>query len=188
MDTVLFRNGHRVTRLAEGTDVDGPYLRLEHRIPRPERQAGPHWHPVLGERWAVERGRVSFVVAGRHVDAGPGDSVVAEAGQVHRFRTSSPDVVLLHEIRPPLRHWRMFLLWHHLDVTGRTTRHRVPRNPLAIALLWRYQDGYLAGVPAVVQRIVFGGLAALARVIGCERRWLAAAGATADDAGAFGRP
>lgn len=172
MDALIFRNGHRVTRLAEGTDDDGPFLRLEHRIPRPQRQAGSHWHPVLAERWTVQQGRVCFRIAGTDIDAGPGETVAAEAGQVHRFRTVSPEVVLVHEIRPPLRHWQMFQLWQGLDAAGRTTRNRVPRNPLAVALLWKYQDGYLAGVPAVVQRIVLGGLAALARATGYEARWL----------------
>ncbi|MDA3646907.1 cupin domain-containing protein [Saccharopolyspora indica] len=173
MDTLIFRNGHRVTRLAEGRDDDGPFLRLEHRIPRPERQAGSHWHPALAERWTVQQGRVRFRVAGKDIDAGPGETVAAAAGQVHRFRTDSPEVVLLHEIRPPLRHWQMFQLWRSLDAAGRTTRNRVPRNPLAVALLWEYQDGYLAGVPAALQRIVLGGLAALARATGYEARCLA---------------
>ncbi|WP_211246460.1 cupin domain-containing protein [Amycolatopsis taiwanensis] len=178
MDALIFRNGHRITRLAEGTDGDGPYLRLEHRIPRPQRQAGPHWHPVLTEQWTVQEGRVRFRVAGKDIDAGPGDTVAAKAGQVHQFHTDSPDVVLRHEIRPPLRHWEMFQLWHRLDLAGKTTRNRMPRNPLAVALLWKYQDGYLAGIPAILQRFVLGGLAALARVTGYADRWLTGDGPT----------
>lgn len=57
----------------------------------------------------------------------------------------------------------MFELWHRLDVDGKTTPSGMPRNPLDVALLWELQDGYLAKIPAALQRVVFGGLARLAR-------------------------
>lgn len=65
----------------------------------------------------------------------------------------------------------MLLLWHNLDAAGRSTRARVPRDPLALALLWDYQDGYPAGIPAWLQRAVLGGLAAIAERAGYQRRW-----------------
>ncbi|WP_406237945.1 hypothetical protein [Nocardia sp. NBC_01009] len=66
----------------------------------------------------------------------------------------------------------MFLLWHNLHAAGRSTRTRVARDPLAPALLWDYQDGYPAGIPARLQRAVLGGLAAIAKRAGYQRRWL----------------
>ncbi|MEU2254599.1 hypothetical protein ABZ540_15700 [Nocardia xishanensis] len=51
-----------------------------------------------------------------------------------------------------------------------TTSGRVHRSPLALALLWDYQDGYSAGVPRWVQRALLSGLAWLARRAGYERR------------------
>ncbi|MBB5917899.1 hypothetical protein BJY24_006811 [Nocardia transvalensis] len=127
---------------------------------------------MLTEHWTVRRGRVRFRIDGAEVIAAQGDSATAPAGVVHEFWTDAPDTVLDHEIRPPLRHWQMFRLWQALDAAGKTTRGGVPRNPLALALLWDHQDGYLAGIPAVAQRAVLGGLARLARRLGCERRWL----------------
>lgn len=170
---LTFRNGHQVTFVEEGVDGRGAFLRLEHRLPTPGRQAGPHWHPELSERWIVRQGRLRFRINGVEVLAAEGDSVAAAAHDVHEFWSETTDVVIDHEIRPPLRHWEMFRLWQALDAAGRTTRAGVPRNPLALALLWDYQDGYLAGIPASVQRIVLGGLARLARRLGYERRWLA---------------
>ncbi|MEV6322069.1 cupin domain-containing protein [Nocardia sp. NPDC051787] len=170
--TLTFRNGHRVTLVAQGTDEHGPYLRLEHVLPRAERQAGPHWHPVLSERWTVRQGRLRFTVDGTEILAHPGDTVTAPAGAVHEFRSEVPGTVIDHEIRPPLRHWEMFRLWHNLDRAGKTTRGGVPRDPLALALLWDYQDGYLGGIPARLQRLVLGGLARLAVRLGYRSRWL----------------
>lgn len=170
--TLTFRSGHRVTLLAEGTDEQGPYLRLRHELPNPGRQAGPHWHPVLTEQWTVHQGALRFRLDGRTVHARPGDTVTAPARTVHEFWSDEPDTVLEHEIRPPLRHRRMFELWCALDNAGKTTRSGVPRDPLALALLWEQQDGYLAGVPAWLQRAVLGPLAGFARRIGYERRWI----------------
>ncbi|WP_280356817.1 cupin domain-containing protein [Nocardia otitidiscaviarum] len=171
--TLTFRNGHRVTLVAEGTDEHGPYLRLRHLLPTPGRQAGPHWHPTLAERWTVRRGALRFRIDGTEVIARQGDSAVAPAGVVHEFWNEAPDTEIDHEIRPPLHHWAMFELWHALDAAGKTTvAGRVPRDPLALALLWDYQDGYLGGIPPRLQRTVLGGLARLARTLGYERRWL----------------
>ncbi|MEU8897818.1 cupin domain-containing protein [Nocardia sp. NPDC048505] len=169
--TLLFRSGHRVTFVEEGSDEHGPYLRLEHELPE-GRQAGPHWHPVLAETWTVRRGRLRFRIDGRTVLAQAGNSVAAGARSVHEFWCEEPGTLIDHEIRPPLRHWEMFRLWHALDAAGKTTKSGVPRNPLLLGLLWDYQDGYLGGIPAAAQRWILGGLAGLARRVGSERRWL----------------
>lgn len=111
-----------------------------------------------------------FRVDGAEIVAGPGDTVSAPPRAVHEFWNESTYTVVDHVVRPPLRHWAMFEFWSELDNAGRTTASRLPRNPLALGLLWEYQDGYLAGAPAPVQRLVFGGLAALARRTGYARR------------------
>ncbi|AVH24366.1 cupin domain-containing protein [Nocardia cyriacigeorgica] len=171
-ETFTFRDGHRVTLVARGVDDDGPYLRLQHQLPVPKRQAGPHWHPELAESWTIRTGRVRFRIDGTEVTANPGDTVTAAPRAVHEFWSELPDTVVDHEIRPPLRHWQMFQLWANLDTAGKTTAAGVPRNPIALALLWDLQDGYLAHIPAPVQRILLGGLARLARATGYHRRWL----------------
>ncbi|QLY33674.1 cupin domain-containing protein [Nocardia huaxiensis] len=170
--TLTFHSGHRVTFVEEGVDEAGPYLRLEHVLPRAQRQAGPHWHPVLAERWTVRKGRLRFRIDGVETVVHAGDSAEAAAGTVHGFWSEKPGTIIDHTVRPPLRHWQMFELWHALDAAGKTTSAGVPRDPLALALLWDYQDGYLGGLPAGAQRVVLGGLARLARRLGYERRWL----------------
>lgn len=173
-ETLTFRNGHRITFIAQDEDEHGPYLRLEHQLPEADRQAGPHWHPELSESWTVRRGRLRFRIDGTETVVGPGDSLTAPPRVVHEFWSEAPGTVFDHEIRPPLRHWEMFQLWHALDAAGKTTvRSRMPRNPLALALLWDYQDGYIAGIPVGPQRAILGGLARLATRIGYRRRYLA---------------
>jgi deazaflavin-dependent oxidoreductase (nitroreductase family) len=134
--------------------------------------AGPHWHPVLTESFAVEKGRVRFRVDGREFALGPGEFFTVRPGEVHRFWNSGGEpLVMMHLVRPPGRHRAMFELWHRLDVAGKTNRQGVPTNPLALGLLWERQDGYVAGIPEPVQRLVFGGLVRLARLAGYEARW-----------------
>ena len=169
---LVFRDGHRVHFVDTGTDADGRYLRIRHVWPRPGVLAGPHWHPVLTESFTVERGAARFRVDGKDTVLRPGDSLTVRPGQVHGFDSEEGDLVLGHEVRPPMRHREMFELWHRLDSAGRTTRAGVPRNPLALALLWERQDGYIAGVPPVLQRFLFGGLARIARLTRYERRWI----------------
>jgi quercetin dioxygenase-like cupin family protein len=158
MTTLRFRDGHEVEILAETPDE----LRLRHRWPAPGRLAGPHWHPVLVEEFTVVRGRVAFRLGRGRRTVGPGETVAVPAGTVHAFASEKPDLVLDHVVRPPAQHRRMFEFWHSLDAAGRTSRAGVPRNPLDLALLWSLQDGYLAGPPAWLQRMVLGPLARLA--------------------------
>lgn len=175
---LVHRDGHRVRFLEQGTDKGGEYLLIEHVWTRPGMMAGPHWHPVLTESFAVEEGGMRFRVDGREFFLGPGERITVHPGQVHRFwnEVGEGRLVMVHEVRPPLRHRQMFELWHRLDLEGKTNRRGVPTNPLALGLLWERQDGYIAGLPASVQRLVFGGLARLARLVGYEDRWVSKPG------------
>jgi mannose-6-phosphate isomerase-like protein (cupin superfamily) len=168
---LVHRDGHRVTFLEEGRDGRGEYLIIEHMWTRPGAMAGPHWHPVLAETFRVREGRMRFRVDGREFVLGPGEGVTVRPGEVHRFWNEGEGrLKVVHEVRPPGRHRQMFELWHRLDVAGRTNRQGVPKNPLALGLLWELQDGYLAGVPAFFQRLLFGGLGRVARFTGYETR------------------
>jgi mannose-6-phosphate isomerase-like protein (cupin superfamily) len=168
---LVHRDGHRVTFVEEGTDERGEYLVIEHVWMRPGMMAGPHWHPALTEGFRVREGRMCFRVDGREFVLGAGDGVTVRPGEVHQFWNEGEGRLrVVHEVRPPGHHREMFELWHRLDLAGKTNRHGVPKDPLALGLLWELQDGYLAGVPASVQRFVFGGLARLARSTGYEER------------------
>jgi mannose-6-phosphate isomerase-like protein (cupin superfamily) len=173
---LVHRDGHRVTFLEEGTDERGAYLLVEHAWTQPGMMAGPHWHPVLEERFRVLKGRMRFRVDGKKFFLDSGEDVTVHPGEVHRFWNSGEGPLrVVHEVRPPGHHRQMFELWHRLDLAGKTDRHGVPRDPLALGLLWELQDGYLAGLPASLQRVFFGGLARLARVAGYEEKWISKA-------------
>ena len=132
---LVHRDGHRVTFLEEGMDGRGEYLLIEHVWTRPGMMAGPHWHPVLQETFSVREGRMRFRVDEREVELGPGECVTVRPGEVHRFWNEGEGLLTaIHEVRPPGHHREMFELWHRLDLAGKTNRHGVPKDPLALGL------------------------------------------------------
>jgi mannose-6-phosphate isomerase-like protein (cupin superfamily) len=170
-DSLVHRDGHRVTFLEEGTDERGDYVLIEHVWTRPGMMAGPHWHPVLAETFRVLEGRMRFRVDSSEFFLGAGEGLTVRPGEVHRFwNTGEERLRAVHVVRPPGHHRQMFELWHRLDLAGKTNRHGVPKDPLALGLLWELQDGYLAGIPVSFQRIFFGGLSRLARMTGYEEK------------------
>ncbi|MEN1968000.1 hypothetical protein WMZ97_07970 [Lentibacillus sp. N15] len=87
--------------------------------------------------------------------------------QVHQFwNISEQHLVATHEIRPPGRHWKMFVLVHKLECEGKMSAKGVPRNLLWLGVAWECIDGYMAGPPKFIQRVFLGGLAKLAKWLG----------------------
>lgn len=171
------RDGTSSARVVEQTSAA---LRLEHRASRETALAGPHWHPEVEETFAVRAGRLALAVDGTWHSLGPGDSVTIPPGAVHESRVEEAELVLDHEVRPPGHHRQMFEMMFALDRLGRVTRDGIPLDPLALGLLWRAQDGYLAGPPPILQRAVLGTLDRLARAVGHHRRLARSAGLPAD--------
>ncbi|MGH3089506.1 MAG: cupin domain-containing protein, partial [Rubrobacteraceae bacterium] len=68
-------------------------------------------------------------------------------------------------------HREMFEFMHRLDVAGKLNGRGIPTDPLLLGMLWERMDGYIAGPPVFLQRLFFGGLARLARLLGYEARW-----------------
>src|SRR5215218_64576 len=87
--SLVHRDGHQVRFLEEGTDKDGEYLLIEHVWARPGPMAGPHWHPVLTESFAVEEGTMRFRVLPRHRreghrSSGPSTPILERGGRRRR--------------------------------------------------------------------------------------------------------
>lgn len=166
-ETLLHPDGRTVTFLEQGQDEAGDFLIIEHRIVRPGAMNGPHRHPVLTESFTVKEGSMRFLVDGVEHIVGPGGKITIYPNQVHQFwNRSERQLVAIHEIRPPGLHWKMFVLVHKLECEGKMTSKGIPRNPFWLGVAWECIDGYLAGPPPFVQKVVLGGLAKLARAFG----------------------
>jgi len=165
--TLTFMNGNQITLKDYGQDREGEYLILEHLIVSAGAINGPHWHPVLQEKFTIIEGSMRFRIDGETLETGSGEQVLIRPRQVHQaWSIGDGSVRMVHEVRPPGLHWSMFALLHKLEAKGELTAKGIPRNPLWLGLAWETMDGYIAGPPIWVQRVFLGLLAKLAAAVG----------------------
>lgn len=114
-------------------------------------------------------GRLGLRVDGIDRVLEPGDSIVAPAGAPHAaWNAGAEPVRALVDFRPALRTEVAFETLAGLAREGKTLRSGAPRNPLRLALVLNHfrDEIYLASPPLPVQRVIFGALAAVARLLG----------------------
>lgn len=150
-------------------ETDGEFLRVDW-IGSPEWTTGPdHVHPRQEERFEVLSGRLGLRVDGIERVLGEGEAITAPAGTPHAaWNAGDGEVHALVDFRPALRTEIAFETLAGLARDGKTNKAGAPSNPLLLALvLHRFEDEiYFVGLPLLVQRIVFGALAAVARMLG----------------------
>lgn len=136
--------------------------------------ARPHIHDHAVERFTVREGEVGFQLDGRERVAHQGDETVeVPAGTLHDWWNAGSGIARVRcEVvaadgapgRPPARVLAMIVTAWSLAVLGRVNAQGVP-EPLWLATIAReYRDAIrVVTPPAVVQAVLFGPLAAIAR-------------------------
>lgn len=164
--SLIHLDGRTVTLIDSGTDDHGQYLLVEHVIIQQGAMNGPHWHPVLQEKFTVKEGRMRFVIDGRETIVEQGGCITIHPNETHQFwNVSDNRLIALHEVRPPGQHWKMFEFIHKLECEGKLNKKGVPLNPLWLGVAWKCIDGYIVGPPRIVQTVFLGGLARLAEFL-----------------------
>ncbi|GAF66028.1 hypothetical protein BTS2_2928 [Bacillus sp. TS-2] len=167
LEKLIHPDGTTITLVDQSAEHHNEYLLIEHKITKLGAINGPHWHPELTEYFTVKEGKMRIKVDGEDFILLPGQHCKVSPRQIHQFwNESSENLTFLHEVRPPGKHWNMFKLIHKLDEKNQLNSKGIPRNPLWLSMAWECMDGYLDGIPPVIQRIVFGNLARFARAIG----------------------
>jgi hypothetical protein len=117
---------------------------------------------------------------GQERDVGAGETVVVPAGTPHVWGNPNEDEVhLILEFRPALRMEEWFETFFGLQKDGKVN----PKSGLPNALQWavisrEYEDEiYLASPPLWVQRVRFGLLATIGKLLGYKARYPAYSGA-----------
>ncbi len=150
-------------------ETSGELLQVDW-IGEPGWTTGPdHVHPRQEERFEVLFGRLGLRVGGVERVHGMGDVIMAPAGSPHAAWNAGDDEVhVLVDFRPALRTERAFETLAGLARDGKTNRAGAPKNPLRLALILReYEDEiYFVRPPLYVQRVIFGALAKVARLLG----------------------
>ena len=132
--------------------------------------AGKHVHSYITECFEVASGTVRFHRGGRDEIAGPGQRVEIPPGTVHDWWNVGEDEAhLLIEIRPGARFELMIQNLFGLANDGKTNARGVPRLlPLALFSREFRREGEFIRPPRVVQHLLFGALAPLARARGYQ--------------------
>jgi quercetin dioxygenase-like cupin family protein len=152
-----------------GTEQTGGQLLVVDLYIRPGGAVmGEHIHPTIEERFTVLRGRVGFRLSGRESIAEPGVRLIAPVGVPHDWWNAGPEEALVRvEVRPAARFEAFIQNAFGLAQDGRVNRRGMP-NILQLALLAREFDDVIRfnRPPRVLQGLLFGLLAPLARLLG----------------------
>ena len=134
--------------------------------------AGEHVHPGIEEVFMVVEGSVGFRVDGREDVAGPGRRLVVPPGAVHYWwNAGDEEAHVVVELRGDARLLEGFVTMlsniFGMARDGKTDAKGRP-NLLQAALLARQFDDVIRFVepPRVVQKVLFGVLAPIARILG----------------------
>jgi quercetin dioxygenase-like cupin family protein len=132
---------------------------------------GEHYHPVIEERFTVLRGQVGYLgyrLSGKVGTAGPGVALFVPAGVPHEWWNAGPEGTLVRvEVWPAARFEAMIQNVFGLAQDGKVNRRGMP-NFLQLAVFAREFDDVVRFTrpPRVVQRLLFGLLAPIARLLG----------------------
>jgi mannose-6-phosphate isomerase-like protein (cupin superfamily) len=129
------------------------------------RVVGEHMHPALRESFTVREGELTVLCDGRRSILGPGQRADIEAGVWHDWwNEGQVDAVVRVEVTPGERFAHMIETLFGLARDGHVNKRGMP-HPLQLALVaTEFSDVIVfRKPPAVVQRVVFGTLAPIAR-------------------------
>jgi quercetin dioxygenase-like cupin family protein len=129
---------------------------------------GEHIHPTIEEKFTVLRGRVGFKLEGKKAIAEPGQTLVLPPGVAHDWWNAGSEEALVRvEIRPGARFQDMVLNIFGLAQDGKTNAKGLP-NLLQLSLFApEFADVVVfTQPPRAVQRILFGMLGPIARLLG----------------------
>jgi quercetin dioxygenase-like cupin family protein len=135
--------------------------------------SGPpmHVHHHQEEAVTVEHGRIGYQRAGEPAQfAGPGETVVFKAGEVHKFWNAGEEELKGTGYVEPADNLEYFLTALY-DTMKRSGGHRPdPFDAAFLARRYRSEFG-MAEIPAPVQRLVFPVLVAVGRLLGRYKKY-----------------
>ena len=168
--TITNGGGERLTFLGVHEDERGTYVHVRNAV-QPGDGPPMHVHHRQDEGLTVERGTIGYQRKGEEPrTAGPGETVVFRAGEVHRFWNAGDDVLECDGWIGPPDNIEYFLgaMFASMEAGG----GKRPRIYDAAFLLTRYRTEFgMAEIPRPVQRLLFPVVLAVGRVLGWQRRF-----------------
>lgn len=160
--------GERVVLLTD-PETHPDRVLVAHLFVRPGgRVAAPHVHPVATERFHVLTGRVGFQVGAARSELAAGQSCEVPPGTSHDWwQIGDEEAQVVVEVSPGERFTRIVATTFGLARDGHVDARGLPHLLQAAVSLTAYRDAIVFGTPPpVVQRVLFGALAPLGRLLG----------------------
>lgn len=160
--------GERVVVRVGTEDSGGDLLAIDGYVKPGGAVTGEHVHPSIVEDFTVLRGRVGFRIDGHESIAEPGERLHVPAGTAHDWWNAGGEEAHVRvEIRPGARFEEMAINLFCLAQDGKTNSNGMPNLLQAAIFAREFSDVlYFTRPPLWVQRLLFGSLAWLARLLG----------------------
>lgn len=162
--------GERLTFVRRVQDPAGDRLEVENLV-KPGSGPPMHVHYYQEEALTVQQGRIGYERPGEPPQfAGPGETVVFEPGEVHRFWNAGEEDLLCTGYVQPADNLEYFLAAiYRLQRESGGSR---PDPFEAAFLMRRYRSEFgMTEIPALVQRFVFPVLVIVGRLLGKYRKY-----------------
>jgi quercetin dioxygenase-like cupin family protein len=156
--------GERIVVRVGTEDSGGELLAVDAYVRPGGAVTGEHVHPAIEERFTVVRGRVGFRIEGRESIAELGRPLHVPPGVAHDWWNAGEEEAHIRvEIRPDNRFEEMAVNLFGLAQDGKTNSKGMPNLLQAAIFAREFSDVlYFTKPPLLVQRLLFGALAAIA--------------------------
>jgi quercetin dioxygenase-like cupin family protein len=162
--------GESMTFLKTARETGGEYVLIELRARPDAFVAAAHVHPAQTETFEVVQGTLAVKVDGAEVEAKPGDVLVVEPGQSHKWwNAGDSELVFRCQIRPALQFESLIETMFALASDGKTNKKGMP-NPFRLAVIARaHLDTVVLPFPPVwLQKAALSVGSPLGRVLGFQ--------------------
>jgi mannose-6-phosphate isomerase-like protein (cupin superfamily) len=158
----------RITFLKTASETGGEYSLFRVEL-APGGGVVSHYHTTFTERFEGVDGELHLDLNGHHLTLGPGQVTHAPLRAAHRFYNPTTKVVtFMTEIRPARHFEKNLKISYGLARDGKTNAQGLPKNLLHLAVMFQFAETYWPGIPAFIQKVSFGALGWLARLLGVE--------------------
>jgi quercetin dioxygenase-like cupin family protein len=126
-------------------------------------------HPLQDESFKVLSGSLNFRIGGQEQLLKAGESLLIQKGTPHNWwNEGNEEAHALVEIRPALRSEELFA-----NIYGLFNEKGALPNPLQMAVLFNehFNEGHLPKPPLFVQKVMFGVLAPVGRLLGFKAHY-----------------